>query len=129
MRSNEIELVPVSDLKHIEGFSEKRVQWLSNKITGEGVWTVPLVIDSDHSLVMDGQHRMEVARRLGLSWAPAVVYHYSDVDVWSLRPQYEFTWETVVARALSGDVYPYKTVKHGFPQPVPECVISLGSLA
>lgn len=125
----QIEMVEVDWLKHIEGFSKKRVLWLKDKIVGEGIWNKPVALDDEHGLVLDGQHRMEVARALGLKRIPAVKYSYAAVKVWSLRPgKYEFTWETVVQRALQGDIYPYKTVKHEFPLPLPQCSFVLDEL-
>lgn len=124
-----IVLVSVKKLKHIEGFSKTRAAWLRRKILEEGIWNKPVVLDDKHGLVMDGQHRMEAALALGLKKIPAVKYRYSEVEIWSLRPKkYQFDWKQVVARALSGDIYPYKTVKHRFPAPLPECSYSLDEL-
>ncbi|MDT4883594.1 hypothetical protein FQZ97_1196510 [compost metagenome] len=98
------------------------MQWLKDKIVREGVWNKPVALDGSHGLVLDEQHRMEVAKALGLKRIPAIRYDYAAVKVWSLRPgKHEFTWETVVERALAGDIYPYKTVKHEFPVPLPAC--------
>jgi MobA-like NTP transferase domain len=128
-RAMGIEMVDVASLKHIEGFSKKRVQWLKDKIVREGVWNKPVALDVSHGLVLDGQHRMEVAKALGLKRIPAIKYDYSAVKVWSLRPgKHEFTWETVVERALAGDIYPYKTVKHEFPVPLPACHFNIEEL-
>jgi hypothetical protein len=124
----EIQFVSVTKLRHIEKFSQKRVDWLLAKIVREGVWTRPLALDSEHNLVLDGQHRMEVARKLQLSCVPAILFDYSAVPITSLRPQYNFDWRDVVARALSGDIYPYKTVKHHFLVPPPPCMIPLDLL-
>jgi hypothetical protein len=111
-----IEFVAVSTLRHIEGFSRRRVTWLAKKIQREGIWTKPVVLDRDHHLVMDGQHRMEVARLLGLAVVPALIFDYRDVEVWSLRPEhYTVNAEEITARVLRDDIYPYKTAKHRFP--------------
>ncbi len=123
-----ITLVPVGELRHIEGFSQKRVDWLTAKIVAEQVWNKPIVVDSDYLLVMDGQHRMEVARRLGLILVPAMKYRYTEVEIWSLRDNHDVTTEAVIERALSGEIYPYKTVKHAFPQPIPSVSYSLDQL-
>lgn len=121
--------VPVGNLRHIEGFSRKRVEWLTNKILSEGIWSKPVALDSEHNLVLDGQHRMEAAKRIGLKWVPAVRYVYAEVEVWSLRPNHSFDWQTVVRRALADDPYPYKTVKHGFPEGgLPACRLPLEEL-
>ena len=129
MSEARIEFVKVSELKHIEGFSPKRVAWLREKIRREALWKVPLVLDDRHGLVMDGQHRMEVAVAEGLSVVPAVRFRYADVEIWSLRPkQYQFDWQEVERRALLNDIYPYKTVKHRFPATLPTCSISIDEL-
>ena len=127
--STRVVLVPVRKLKHIEGFSKTRAAWLRRKIIKEGIWNKPVALDEKHGLVMDGQHRLEAALALGLKKIPAVKYRSSEVEIWSLRPRkYQFDWKQVVARALSGDIYPYKTVKHRFPSPLPECRFSLDEL-
>ncbi len=124
-----IVMINPARLRHIEGFSKHRVGWLRKKVQSEGRWVKPIAIDDKHNLVMDGQHRMEVALALRLKRVPAVKFAYSDVEIWSLRPrQYSFTWQDVVARALSGDIYPYKTVKHRFPEDLPECDFRLREL-
>ncbi len=125
-----IELVSVSSLKHIERFSAKRARWLANKIKKEGVWKVPVALDHEHNLVLDGQHRMEAAKILGLSHVPAIRYNYAELDVRSLRKDHFFNWKIVSERALRGDVYPYKTVKHDFPDGgIPLCHLPLAELA
>jgi L-serine kinase (ADP) len=124
-----VEKVPVGRLRHIEGFSRKRVDWLAEKILAEGVWTKPVALDAEHDLVLDGQHRMETAKRLGLKWVPAIRYVYADVELWSLRPAHQFDWQTVTERALADKPYPYKTVKHRFPEGgLPEIAIPLEEL-
>jgi hypothetical protein len=123
-----IELVDTGVLRHIEGFSHRRVAWLREKIMKEGIWTKPIAIDDCHFLVLDGQHRMETALELGLNKIPAVKYDYSKVEVWSLRKKYQFDWKLVTERALFGEIYPYKTVKHRFPEQVPLCQYSLEEL-
>lgn len=129
--SGAVEIVrfPVESLLHIEGFSAKRVDWLVHKIRSEGIWSKPLALDNEYGLVMDGQHRMEAAKRMGLKWVPAVRYNYADVEVWSLRPNHSFDWQEVVRRALAGEPYPYKTVKHRFPGgDIPACSFPIDEL-
>ncbi|MCU0689845.1 MAG: hypothetical protein MUF54_00450 [Polyangiaceae bacterium] len=123
-----LRLVDPAKLRHIEGHSVRRVAWLEKKIVAAGRWSKPLAIEGCHHLVMDGQHRMEVAVLLGLRRVPVVTFSYDEVEIWSLRPQYAFTWEDVVARALAGDIYPYKTVKHRFPTAIPACDFTLQEL-
>ncbi len=126
--STTIQLVEVSELSHVEGFSQKRVEWLMEKITDEEIWNLPICIDREFGIVMDGQHRMEVAKSLGLSLIPAIKFSHSEVDFWSLRNNHEVSLEKILDNHNSGDIYPYKTVKYGFPFPIPDCSISLEEL-
>jgi hypothetical protein len=124
-----VKLVEVRNLIHIEGFSQKRVAWLVDKITKEGAWTLPLAIDDKHNLVLDGQHRLEAARILNLKYVPAVHFKYESVETWSLRPDsHPLSVKDVISKALAGNPYPYKTVKHRFTPPLPSCNISLKEL-
>lgn len=123
-----ITYVATDKLKHIESFSKKRVTWLVKKIQTEQVWTKPLCVDKNHFLVMDGQHRMESAKILGLKYVPCVLFDYTEVEIWSLRDNYLVDHDTVINRSLNNDIYPYKTVKHRFPMELPELSIPLSEL-
>jgi ParB-like nuclease family protein len=122
------EFVPVNRLRHIENFSRARVAWLVEKIRSEGIWTRPLALDERYDLVLDGQHRMEAAKILQLKRVPAIRYNYAKIEVWSLRPKHQFDWKVVTERAKRGEIYPYKTVKHRFPSPLPEILVFLKEL-
>jgi|APSaa5957512535_1039671.scaffolds.fasta_scaffold134733_2 L-serine kinase (ADP) len=128
MFNQKIEMIEVKKLRHIEGFSLKKVKWLKDKILIDNVWKKPLAIDKEHFLVLDGQHRMEVALSIGLRHVPAIKFDYAMIKVVSLRKNHRFNWEMVVKKALLGDIYPYKTVKHYFDAEFPLCQYSLKEL-
>lgn len=130
-----VTLIPTESLRHIEGFSPRRVSWLIAKMKKERLWTRPVclapVTDAAGKvvhLVMDGQHRTEAALRLGLREVPAQLFDYHQVEVWSLRPSQNVTVDLVIARSLANDPYPYKTVKHRFTAPIVELAIPLSAL-
>lgn len=126
--NEQITMVPIQFLKHIEHFSVKRVNWLMAKIQKEKMWTKPICVDKTHYLVMDGQHRLEVAKKIGLSHVPCLLFDYERVEIWSLRANYHVDHDTVINRALTGDIYPYKTVKHRFPEEIKSLKIHLSDL-
>lgn len=115
MNNDDIVLIEVCKLNHIENFSYKRVLWLESKIKNEKIWRVPLKIEKNFFLVMDGQHRMEVAKKLNLRYVPCILYDYNEVDVWSLRKTYEVTGDCIISNFKNNRIYPYKTAKHKFP--------------
>lgn len=123
-----ISLFNVDLLNHVEGFSKKRVEWLKEKIITEGIWNLPICIDGEYGIVMDGQHRMEVAKSLGLSHIPVLKFTHQEVDFWSLRDNHEVSLKQIIENHSTGNVYPYKTVKYGFPVEVPKCSINLEEL-
>ena len=60
---------------------------------------------------------------------PCKMFEYDDVEVWSLRPTtHEVTVSSIIERSLSGDIYPYKTAKHRFPEELDELSIALDEL-
>lgn len=120
-------LFDVDKLKHIEEFSQKRVKWLKDKIIKQQVWSKPICITSD-GLVMDGQHRFEAAKELGLKRIPAVIYDYNDVEIFSLRDNYQVSISEIKDRVANQKIYPYKTVKHIFKNQINKCYFNLEEL-
>lgn len=123
-----IKYVEVEKLKHIEGFSKVRVDTLRKKIVSEKMWNQPLKVEKNHYLVLDGQHRLEVAKLLNLKRIPCQLFDYNDVKLWSLRKNHPVSRELVIENSLSGNIYPYKTVKHSFPNIVTDFYIPLNEL-
>jgi L-serine kinase (ADP) len=111
-----IELIEVARLRPIEGHGPKRALWLEDKILSEGTWSVPLKIEGTRGLIMDGHHRFEVAKALGLKRVPAQIYSYEHIHVFSLRPNITVTPEVIYDNYEKGIIFPYKTAKHVFPQ-------------
>lgn len=121
-----VRLLNIGALRHVEDFDPKRVEWLAQKISADAVWSTPLAV-SRENIVMDGQHRLEAAKRLNLRRVPAVVFDYHAVPVRSLRPEISLDADAVVRNIAEGRPYPYKTVKHDLP-PLSACGISLDML-
>ncbi len=125
----QVSLVDISLLHGIEEFSPERATELEAKIVQEGTWSVPVIITKDTYLVLDGQHRFEVAKRLGLKKIPAVIVDYSDVNVWSLRKEIAVSPRKVETMVLKkGEIYPFKTVKHKFGFVIPAVSYNIQSL-
>ncbi len=125
-----MKLVKLDLLRHIEGHSEKRVANMKRKMVDGGFWLRPICIERTYMLILDGQHRFEVANALGLKYVPCEFFDYSDVNllVWSLRKECKVSKKLVITRALKGDIYPYKTAKHKFPKKVEKAMIPLKEL-
>lgn len=119
-KSNKLDytLVPVDKILPIESHSTKRVNNITYKILNEG-WTVPVVLyfnkDKNIYHILDGHHRCTVAKNLELKFVPGIVYEdYHSIKIRSLRKDIQFNHDDVINRSLTGEIFPYKTVKHDF---------------
>ena len=103
---------------------------MKEKMIERGVWEKPICIEENNLLILDGHHRYEVAKKLEFNYIPCVLFNYNNDDliIWSLRNEHIVTKELVIERALSGNIYPYKTAKHKFPHKVEKCMIPLRKL-
>ena len=128
MAKYKIKLIPLHRLRHTERINKPRARWLKKKILKEGVWTRPVYIEENHFLVMDGHHRIAVAIELKFTVIPCVLTCYKNVKVKSMRKNYRVTPELIIEKALKGQVFPFKTTKHQFPEPLAECAIPVKSL-
>ena len=77
---------------------------------------------------MDGHHRFEAAKELGLAKIPAIKVDYQDIPIWSLKKTEIVNKKLVREKALKGDIYPNKTVKHRFPFKIGLCNLPLNTL-
>ncbi|MFW8584581.1 hypothetical protein ACOJBM_05785 [Rhizobium beringeri] len=71
--------------------------------------------------MMDGHHRLAVAKRIQLRILPAMLLDYYGVRVEAWRPGEVVTPEIIFAMARSGRKFPAKTTKHVFDPQFPEC--------
>lgn len=111
-----VQLVEVTKLRPIEGIVPQAIDPLQEKILADGVWKYPIIVDDEDYLVLDGHHRLEVAKRMGFRRVPVTKLRYQTVPCWSLRDNHAVDHELVRTRALKADLYPEKTVKHQLPQ-------------
>jgi L-serine kinase (ADP) len=124
----EYELLNIKKIHPIENYIEKRKDLIFNKIKNDGYWIKPIIIDKSDFLIMDGHHRFEAAKELGFRNIPVIKIDYDLIPIWSLRKSEIVTKELVKEKALKGDIYPNKTVKHSFPFEVANCKIPLKEL-
>ncbi len=121
-------LLPVRLLRPTEETIPTRVREVVAMILAEQAWTQPICIEGTVHALLDGHHRLAAARELGLTRVPVHVFDYDEVDLLSWRPEVAPTRAEVLARAVSGRLYPHKTTRHVFPprpsRPVPLAALS-----
>ncbi|MCI4319225.1 MAG: ParB N-terminal domain-containing protein [Thermoplasmata archaeon] len=92
----------------------ERVEALVQEIRGSGRVEQPILVARGSGVVLDGHHRFEALRRLGVSKVPAWVVDYEDtlvqLDRWDSGPA--LSKSDVVERARAGRPFPPKTSRH-----------------
>ena len=118
---------PIEFFRPSEEVDATHVRRLAEQVRRCGHWLAPLPVEAATGLVMDGNHRLQVAHLLGLRRLPCVPLHYDDqrlcVQCWKTgRP---FTLDELTAIVTVSAVLPYKTTRHAFDPPLPETEIPL----
>jgi hypothetical protein len=121
---------PIEFFRPSEEVDAGHVRRLAQEVLRSGHWLAPLPVEADSGLVMDGNHRLHVARLLGLRRLPCVPLRYDDqrlhVRCWKTgRP---FSLDELREIVAVPAVLPYKTTRHSFDPPLPETEIPLGLL-
>lgn len=121
---------PIDYFRPSEEVDTTHVQRLAEEVRRSGHWLAPLPVEADSGLVMDGNHRLHVARLLGLRRLPCVPLRYGDerlhVRCWSTGRL--FSLRELQAIVAIPAVLPYKTTRHAFDPPLPETEIPLSLL-
>lgn len=72
----------VGGLRPHEEISYQNYREVFDQIVGSGVFTTPIAVDGASGVVLDGTHRLAVARTLGFRYVPAMIVDYYSRDVW-----------------------------------------------
>lgn len=111
-----------------ENVDPSHVIELEKQIIDCGRWIMPIVVNRDHLFVMDGHHRLAIAKRLRLAVLPVIFLDYGDVDVVAWRQGEVITPDRILEMARSGHKFPCKTTRHIFRVPIPRCDHALEDL-
>jgi hypothetical protein len=111
----------LSTLRASEQVLDQRVQALAWRIQREGRWLAPLPIDEESGVVMDGNHRLQAAHRLGLRRLPCIALSYADprVAVTCWTTGLPFDPRQVFATLARGALLRPKSTRHRFDPPLP----------
>ena len=77
---------------------------LAEMINSMGFWTVPIAVEHSKFAIMDGHHRYNAAKKLGLKRIPCVLMDYerSGVTLQSWRPEINVSVEDVFMMISEG---------------------------
>ena len=108
-------ILPIRVLKPHEAVIESLVNVQIKDILACGYIKYPIVVDARTLTILDGHHRVETLKRLGIGYVPAFLVDYAQdyVDVYPLRKDIPVSKQSILDMAiLKKSVYPPKTSRH-----------------
>ena len=131
----EVTHVDIGWLKpHEKVVNQDRVTALVDAIGRWGAYRKPLLVDRESGSILDGHHRYFAAQKLGLSKVPAALVDYLDDDSISVElwpgdhGVASISKQDVIDMCLSADVFPPKTSRHTFAEPLNPIFVPLEEL-
>lgn len=127
----DVVLYPLTLIRPSEEVNKQHVDYLADEITRCKRWTTPVPIERQTGIIMDGNHRYQAAKILGLSCIPCVRFDYSDkrVSVFHWSSGELFCPKTIRQHIVDdGMIFPYKTTRHRFAPPLPEVEFEIHKL-
>ncbi|OGY45821.1 MAG: hypothetical protein A2744_00230 [Candidatus Buchananbacteria bacterium RIFCSPHIGHO2_01_FULL_44_11] len=109
-----IKLVNLEKLKAHERVGKNRLAEAKKIISSNRFFTKPIVVEKEHLIILDGHHRAEALKDLGYRKIPAYLVDYADkkIKVSSRRRGRIINKNLIIKRALSGQLYPFRTSRH-----------------
>ena len=113
----EFSILELRLLKEHEEVDSKHVDELEIEIRKNG-YVIPIVIDANSMVILDGHHRYNVLKRFNARYVPVIAVDYDDDSIilgyW--REEYSnISKEDVIRAGNNGKKFPCKTSRHTFP--------------
>jgi len=111
---NNIVYLKIEELKEHEEIRPDYCEALKNEILTDGILKMPIAIDKNTYIILDGHHRLQALKRIGCTRIPCVLVDYQSpqIKVIPWREGEHITKEIVIETALSGRKMASKTSKH-----------------
>lgn len=111
-------LINIDDLKTHELVNFKHLHSLQRQIEADGHIKVPIIVDKNSMVVLDGHHRLNCCKNLGFKRIPCMLVDYfgdPKIKVSSRRKKFKITKKIVITAGLTGSLFPHKTTRHSIP--------------
>lgn len=129
--TNDIRLILIGKIHEHEAVDPVNLVLVKEKIRKTAVFKVPIIIDKHTFIVLDGHHRLQSCKELGLQKIPCILVDYlrdKTIKVFSRRPEISINKQRVIEMGLSDNVFPHKTTKHHIPKRIKNLCIPLFDL-
>jgi len=110
------DLLPLGELKEHEEIMPERLEGLIEQVKADGELKMPIIVDEETHVILDGHHRFSAIRSLGCRLVPVILVNYFDsaiiLDTWDGSRVENLEKEDVLEKARKGEKFPPKTTKH-----------------
>ena len=125
--------MPVEILRPHEQTIPKKVDELEKMTHRWKAYVLPLVVDKNTGVILDGHHRHQVALRLNLQCLPCVLVDYMgdssvELGVWPNCGRANLSKQEVIEAGLRGELFPPKTSRHRLSDHLPPISVPLTRL-
>ena len=125
--------MPVEILRPHEQTIPKKVDELEKMTHRWKAYVLPLVVDKNTGVILDGHHRHQVALRLDLQCLPCVLVDYMgdssvELGVWPNCGRDNLSKHEVIEAGLRGELFPPKTSRHRLSDHLPPISVPLTRL-
>ncbi|MEN4739115.1 transcriptional regulator [Pantoea agglomerans] len=116
MHYSAMRLLDINKVIPHEDIDPINLDLISSKILEDGFWFIPVIIDEETGIIMDGHHRYNFAVQSGFSVIPCYQLSYSSekVKVFDWRSGAPFSNERIFEKVNEGLLFPPKTTRHVF---------------
>mgnify|MGYP003919137831 FL=1 len=127
-------MVPMEVLRPHEQTIPKKVDELEKMTHRWKAYVLPLVVDKNTGVILDGHHRYQVALRFNLLCLPCVLVDYTgddsvELDVWPNCGRDSITKDEVIEAGLFEKLFPPKTSRHRLSDHLPPISMPLSRLS
>lgn len=130
-------IAKISELKPLEKVFPTHLKNLEDMIISSNKITLPLYVDKNTGIILDGSHRYAIFLKHGFEEVPVCFVDYQDENVrvgTHLAHRFEINGDTNISkdevrrRGNTGDLYKPRTTRHFFPFRKDPIDVSLDSL-
>jgi L-serine kinase (ADP) len=117
-------------LKQHEKVDPVHLRELTLQIQIDGFISDPIIVDANTMVILDGHHRFNAARNIGLSRIPVQLVDYGDaaITVTGWKKNVPVSKNEVIRAGLSGNLLESKTSRHSIPKRITGIKIPLSDL-
>jgi len=126
-----VSLINLSKLKEHERIDKNHLVKIKHLIEKSGVFKEPIIVDKDNLVILDGHHRFNSCKQLGLTKIPCVTVDYLNdpkIKVVTRRKEFVVNKKNVIDMGLGKKVFPAKTTKHYIPYRIKQLKIPIKKL-